>query len=70
MTKEERYARLVLEIDERFRGALHEALAATGLEVQDREEVAAAVVALLVRRMYQQRGQVWLERILQMVLQP
>lgn len=62
-------ARLVLEIDAQYRAALHQVVRATALSEAEQLEVAGAVVAMLVRKMYQQQGVAWLEAVLKMVLQ-
>jgi len=68
MTPEEARARLVMEIDAQYRAALHDVLARVPITEEERLEVAGAVVGLLLRKMYQQRGIAWLEQVIKAVL--
>lgn len=63
-----RYARLAQAIDDRYRESLQAAIQHAGLSQEAEIEIAGAVVALLLRRMYRERGRAWLERVLEMVL--
>lgn len=61
-------ARLVVAIEDRYRAALLEALPPYTLDPAEQQEIASAVLALLLKKMYHVRGTPWLEAVLKMVL--
>lgn len=62
--------RLAVAIEQRYREAMQVSIAGFTTDAEEELEVASAVVALLVRKMYQRRGVIWLEAVLRQVLQP
>lgn len=63
-------AEVTLAIVDQFTATLRQLLMRQTTDDAEQLEIAGACLALMLRRMYQQRGQVWLEAILQSVLQP
>lgn len=61
-------ARLVVAIEGRYREALKLAMVTHTIDADEQIEIASGVLALMLRKMTQQRGQVWLEQVLTMVL--
>lgn len=62
--------RLVVAIEGRYREALQTAMTTHTIDPDEQLEIAGAVLALMLRKMYQKRGEVWLTAVLKMVLQP
>lgn len=69
MTPDEQ-GRLTVAIEQQFRATLREVVARKTSDPQEQLAVASAVVALLLRKLYQEKGKDWLETVLRMVLQP
>ena len=59
---------MVLGIEAAFRDSLHASVTMVTDDPDEQLQMAGAVVALLLKRMYQERGKEWLERTLKMVL--
>lgn len=62
-------ARLVVAIEGRYREALKVAMVTHTIHADEQIEIASGVLALMLRKMTQLRGQEWLEQVLKMVLQ-
>lgn len=69
MTQEEQ-GRLTVAIERVFRDRIKETLDNCGATDAEQLAIAAAVVALMLKKLYQQLGTTWLETILRMVLTP
>lgn len=63
-------ARLTLFLDQQLRETLQTAVTLATPVQTEQLEIAGAVIALLLRRMYRERGEAWLTRVLHHVLQP
>lgn len=63
-------AQLVIVIEDTYRSTLRQQLQAHTSDPEEQEQIAGAVLAMMLRKMYLVRGQAWLESILTMVLQP
>lgn len=63
-------AQLVIEIEQTFRTTLRDTLASLTTDPVEQDQIASAVLATMLRSMYRQNGQPWLEAVLRMVLQP
>jgi hypothetical protein len=57
-------------INRELRGVLRDVVAHATPLPEEQIEIASGVVGLLLRDMYRQRGQAWLEELLKVVLQP
>ena len=62
--------RLTVAIVTVFTDTMKDSIARHTQDPAEQLEVAGAVIALLTRKMYQQRGDPWLEAMLKQVLQP
>ena len=63
-------AMMIQVIEAQYTGTLRAQLAVITDDADEQLQMAGAVLALMVRKMYLQRGEPWLEAILTMVLQP
>lgn len=63
-------AEVALIINQQVRTVLREVTAHITDDPQEQMELASAVVALLLRDLYVEFGHTWLERVVQIVLQP
>lgn len=68
---DERYrAQLVLAIQYQFTQTMREVISSKTSDPEEQEQIAGAVLGLMLRHMYQTRGDQWLETVLRQVLQP
>lgn len=63
-------AKLVLVAEAEYRAALYSLLVQHVPDDDERALIADAVLATMLRKVYLERGQPWLEGVLRMVLQP
>lgn len=63
-------ARLCVAIQNRFREAMLAAILPYTQDPAEQTEIAGGVLALMLKKMYEQQGHAWLELVLQQVLQP
>ncbi len=61
---------LTVAIERMFRDAMLESIQGHTTDRDEQEQIAGAVLALMLRKMTLTRGTPWLEAVLQMVLQP
>ena len=59
---------MVLGMEAAFRDSLKASCSTVTQDPEEQHQIAGAVVALMLKRMYQDRGQAWLEQVIRMVL--
>lgn len=60
--------RLTVAIEARFRETLQVALIPYTMDEDEQHQIASAVLALMLKKMYRRLGKDWLEAVLRMVL--
>jgi hypothetical protein len=63
-------ARIVVATERQFNRTLHEVVKKHSENPEEQLQIASGVLALLLKKMYQERGRLWLEQVLTMVLKP
>lgn len=63
-------ARVVVATELQFRNTLHEVVKKHTDNPEDQMQMASGVVALLLKKMYQEKGLLWLELVIKMALEP
>lgn len=61
-------AQIVVATELHFRNTLQEVVKRHSDNPEEQIQIASGVIALLLRKMYQERGNQWLEGVLKMVL--
>ncbi len=69
MTPEER-GQIAVAIEHQFRSTMKDVIDGHTTDAQEQLEIGSAVVALMLRRLYRQKGAPWLEAIIRSAMQP